>query len=113
MDGTREITLSYGDRVRYIRQKTAGPVLGRVAPEKGFDVAIRAFRRVVDRFGDARLIVVGDGAQRSELEQLGVELDLQSSIEFRGWVDPNRIPELSMKARCSWCRRDGRRRSGW
>ncbi len=45
---------------------------GRLVKEKGFDVALRAFALLDDR--EARLVIVGEGERRAELEALAGEL---------------------------------------
>jgi glycogen(starch) synthase len=62
--------------------------------EKGFDLAVRAFASVVACFPNARLTIAGDGPARVELEELARELRLNSTVDFLGWVEPERIPEL-------------------
>jgi glycogen(starch) synthase len=62
--------------------------------EKGFDLAVRAFASVVARFPNARLTIAGDGPARLELEELARELRLNSAVDFLGWVEPERIPDL-------------------
>ncbi|HEY7221489.1 MAG TPA: glycosyltransferase family 4 protein, partial [Candidatus Binatia bacterium] len=68
--------------------------LGRLVPEKGFDLALKAFASIVDRFPSARLVIAGDGPARSFLENQATELGLQHCVEFVGWVTPERVPEL-------------------
>lgn len=68
--------------------------LGRLAPEKGFDVAIAAFSRVLERWPDSRLIVAGDGPDRGELEQLAAALGIAGAIDFIGWVALDDVPRL-------------------
>ncbi len=46
--------------------------VGRLADGKGFDVLVEAFRRAA--LPEARLVVVGDGAQRARLERLATGL---------------------------------------
>jgi glycosyltransferase involved in cell wall biosynthesis len=43
-------------------------VVGRVAPEKNLDLAIRAFQAIQSQRPDARLLFVGDGPARSQLQ---------------------------------------------
>ncbi|QID17007.1 glycosyltransferase family 1 protein [Nitrogeniibacter mangrovi] len=43
-------------------------VVGRVAPEKNLDLAIRAFEAMARRHPDARLLFVGDGPSRAALQ---------------------------------------------
>jgi glycogen(starch) synthase len=68
--------------------------LGRLAEEKGFDLALKAFALIADRFPNARLVMAGDGPMRSPLENLAAELGLKRSVEFVGWVPPENVPEL-------------------
>lgn len=68
--------------------------LGRVVPLKGFDLAIRALRTVVQQVPTVRLWIAGDGPERSRLEQLVAELGFSTAIEFLGWVPPEDVPTL-------------------
>ena len=63
-----------------------GPVIGTVAalrPEKNIGRLIRAFHSVVSHT-PARLVIVGDGPQRSELESLAATLGISSLVHFMG-----------------------------
>src|SRR5262249_2022313 len=55
--------------------------LGRLVPEKGVDLLLRAFAGL----NGASLVVVGDGWQRSKLERLAGELGLAGRVRFTGW----------------------------
>jgi glycogen(starch) synthase len=68
--------------------------LGRLSQEKRIDVAIHAFHSVARLFPSVRLVIAGDGPERSALEQLVLRLELSDRVEFLGWVTPNRVPEL-------------------
>ena len=72
--------------------------LGRLGGEKGVDLAITAFASLRRRFPKARLTIAGDGAVRSELEKLTRELELTNTVEFTGWVNPEKIPQLINRA---------------
>lgn len=67
-------------------QRVPGRVvaLGRLAPGKRLDLAIRAFSRVVERVPGAVLEVWGEGAERSRLEALVAELGLDGSVRLPG-----------------------------
>ncbi|MFZ0063648.1 MAG: glycosyltransferase family 4 protein [Pyrinomonadaceae bacterium] len=54
---------------------------------------LRAFAKIQQRFPDARLIIAGDGNQRSSLQLLAQQLRLQN-VEFRGRVAPHKMNEL-------------------
>ena len=73
------------------------PVLlavGRLAPEKGFDTAVRAFALLRDKISTARLVVAGDGPERATLERLARECLPAGSATFPGWIDPVEIPAV-------------------
>ena len=66
-----------------------GPVLvaaGRLAPWKGFADLIRAMKEL-PRQRRARLMILGDGPLRSELEALIIELGLKDVVSLLGYVE--------------------------
>lgn len=60
--------------------------LGRLSPEKGPATLVDAFAKVARTLPEARLMFVGDGAQRQELELAVKEADIEHAVDFRGWV---------------------------
>jgi glycogen(starch) synthase len=68
--------------------------LGRLAIQKGFDLAIMALASITDRFPDARLIIAGDGPERPALERQVAELGLWDAVDFMGWVSPDKVLAL-------------------
>ena len=69
-------------------------LLGRVAKEKSMDYSIRGFAMFINKHPevDAKLIVVGDGPQRNELEQLTHELVINKYVDFIGKVPASEVP---------------------
>lgn len=66
-----------------------GPLLvaaGRLAAWKGFDDLIRAMSHL-PRERRARLLILGDGPMRAELEALVTELGLGDRVRFAGYVE--------------------------
>jgi glycosyltransferase involved in cell wall biosynthesis len=57
---------------------------GRLVPEKGFDVAIRAFAALNDR--SARLAILGEGPELAKLTTLAEALGVDDRILFPGYV---------------------------
>jgi len=55
--------------------------------EKGHAVLLRAFALVREEIPDARLVLLGDGELRGELERQARDLDLGESVVFAGIVD--------------------------
>ena len=57
--------------------------IGRLAPEKGFDLLIEALAGMPG----CRLVLAGDGPARAGLEQLVRARGLDDRVEFAGWVE--------------------------
>ena len=68
------------------RQATSILYVGRLALEKDLPTLLRAFRQVSER-REASLILVGEGPQRAQLEQLADELGISSQTKWAGFVE--------------------------
>ncbi len=71
-----------------------GPMLstvGRLNYEKGFDVALEALARIATDYPDARLLVVGKGEEREELESLARRLGVSERADFVGRQPPEMV----------------------
>lgn len=71
---------------------------GRLVRDKGFDLALRALHRVREQVPNARLMLVGGGPARPELEELAAELGLSVAVDFVGAVAPDCVPGLLNRA---------------
>ncbi|HEY9737055.1 MAG TPA: glycosyltransferase [Trichocoleus sp.] len=60
--------------------------IGRLDPMKGHDVLLKALAQV----DNIRLVILGEGAFRPQLEQLVDELGLQGRVKLAGWVEQPR-----------------------
>lgn len=58
-------------------------VIANLNPNKGIDILLRAFHLAFTG-DDARLHIIGDGAERTNLEQLAADLEIASQVEFAG-----------------------------
>lgn len=74
-------------------------VAGRLVPEKGVDVLLRALARVVHRHPRARLVVAGDGPERGSLHRLAEASGLGHHVEFTGRLDRDALFD---RLRSSW-----------
>jgi phosphatidylinositol alpha-1,6-mannosyltransferase len=64
-----------------------GPVVvcaGRLVKRKGQDVVLQAWRRVLARYPEARLLIVGKGPQAASLRELAASLGLGRTVRFTG-----------------------------
>jgi glycosyltransferase involved in cell wall biosynthesis len=59
---------------------------GKLKRQKGFDVLLEAFAKL-RRELDARLVILGEGELRADLERRGGELGLGDDVELPGFVD--------------------------
>jgi glycosyltransferase involved in cell wall biosynthesis len=67
--------------------------VARLEPQKGVDIAVRALPAIRERRRNARLVVLGEGRQRAELEGLAASLGVPVDL-------PGRVPDVA-----SWFRR--------
>jgi len=59
--------------------------IGRLSTEKGFDLLIEAFARLVSEGMDIRLLILGEGAQRSILEDQIKRLNISERVFMPGY----------------------------
>ncbi len=58
--------------------------MGRLSPVKGFDLLLRAFASLCDKHPDWRVIILGEGLARKQLESLRNELGLNERVALPG-----------------------------
>ncbi len=68
--------------------------VGRVDPEKSISVVIKAFAKVLDKMPEVEFLVVGDGTDRENLEDLVKELKITENVRFLGRILPPDLQEL-------------------
>lgn len=61
--------------------------MGRLIPVKGFDRLVSAFAKLAHKHPDWRLVILGEGELRSDLEEQIANLGLKRRVELRGLVD--------------------------
>ncbi len=72
--------------------------VGRLEPEKGFDILIRATADLVQRGLDVGLLIVGEGGDRPRLEAIVGELGLRDRVKLPGWQSDVRTSYEAMDA---------------
>jgi glycosyltransferase involved in cell wall biosynthesis len=65
--------------------------LARLAPLKGHDDLLEALRRLLPDCPQARLLIVGGGARRPQIETQAAQMGLRSQIVFAGLVPPEAV----------------------
>ncbi|MGH7177828.1 MAG: glycosyltransferase family 4 protein [Tepidisphaeraceae bacterium] len=71
---------------------------GGLRVEKGVSLLLRAFARLHAEMPSARLRIVGDGAQRWNLERLCTELGLANAVTFMGQLSPLAVEQQLVDA---------------
>lgn len=98
----RQISPAARDRIRVaFGLSGAFPIVGtvgRLSGEKGQRFLVEAFPRVRDRFPNAKLLLVGDGPSRPELECAVRRLNLSEHVRFAG-VRAD-VPEMLSAMHC-------------
>ncbi|MGZ7134804.1 MAG: glycosyltransferase family 4 protein [Methanobacterium sp.] len=60
---------------------------GRLIKNKNVDTLIKAINLAKDEIPDINCLIIGDGPERSKLEELAHELNLQDNINFKGFLE--------------------------
>jgi len=86
-------TAAWREQHRIPLQACVTVYVGRLSSEKGLPGLVRGFAQAARRSPDAILVLVGDGAQRGELEALAGQLGLgPDQIRFIGRVNITEVP---------------------
>ncbi len=74
-----------------LRGRTVG-AMGRLGPEKGFDILLKAFARCAKTHTEWSLVILGEGQERKALEKLIEQLGIKDRVSMPGQVQgPFRI----------------------
>lgn len=66
------------------------PIIGivaRLVPEKGYEFALKALPIVLGEFSNAKLVIIGAGPLRKNLENLSDKLGISEHVEFLGYQE--------------------------
>jgi glycosyltransferase involved in cell wall biosynthesis len=67
--------------------------VGRLVPEKGIGDLIEAFEILARNGNDCRLVVIGDGPMRLELEDRVEQFDRAGRVHFLGWLESEAVAD--------------------
>ncbi len=73
--------------------------VGRLSEQKGQALLIESFARALGSVPDAKLLIIGDGPLRGELERRIEHLGLTGSISLLGWQSADQIRSALLKSR--------------
>jgi len=76
--------LSIYNQLNISKKKNVIGIVGGLKPMKKHDVFLKAARVVVDQEPDTKFVIVGDGPERTKLDELHKNLELENSVFFVG-----------------------------
>ncbi len=66
--------------------------VGRIAKEKSFDRLLFAFKKLLERDNNIKLIIVGDGPELENLKKLSTDIKIDKNVIFTGLIKYDLIP---------------------
>ncbi|MCH8860642.1 MAG: glycosyltransferase family 4 protein [Thaumarchaeota archaeon] len=60
---------------------------------RGLDVLLDAAPKIVKEIPETKLVLLGDGPEMKKLKEIVKQKNLDSNVEFKGWIDRKDIPE--------------------
>lgn len=70
-------------------------MMGRFSPEKNHEKLIIAFQKLVIRFPDSKLFLIGEGSLKEEIEKMAYDLNIGDKVYFLGQLS-NPFPVLKL-----------------
>jgi len=80
-----------------------GITVCRLVQRKRLDILLRAWKEVASNFEDAKLLIVGDGPKREPLRSMAVDMGIGKNVEFLGYVERTKLPNLYASATVFVC----------
>lgn len=66
--------------------------VGRLAPEKNLPFLLRAFKGVASAYENARLLLIGDGPEKDNLQDSAANMGIANKVHFTGMVPHAEVP---------------------
>ncbi len=60
---------------------------------RGLDILIEAIPKIIKKTPDAKFILLGSGDELDKLKKTVLEKNLEKSVEFKGWIEREKIPQ--------------------
>ena len=60
---------------------------------RGLDILLEAIPSVIKEIPDAKFVLLGSGAEMNKLKKIVSDNNLENSVEFKGWIKREEIPE--------------------
>jgi glycosyltransferase involved in cell wall biosynthesis len=60
---------------------------------RGLDVLLQTIPLVIEKIPDAKFVLLGSGTEMDKLKEIVSKNKLDNSVEFKGWIERDKIPE--------------------
>ena len=60
---------------------------------RGLDVLLETIPLVIEKIPDAKFVLLGSGTEMDKLKKIVSKNKLDNSVEFKGWIEREKIPE--------------------
>ncbi len=67
--------------------------VGAMYYHRGLDILLEAIPSVIKEIPDAKFVLLGSGAEMNKLKKIVSDNNLENSVEFKGWIKREEIPE--------------------
>lgn len=68
--------------------------IGRLHPSKGYETLLRSMSYVIEKLPTVKLVIIGTGREKNNLEKLSAQLGVFDNVTFLGRKQPLEIPGL-------------------
>ena len=72
---------------------------GRLVPEKGVDILLKAFAKAREKVPESKLIIAGDGAEKNNLQALSHNLGIAEAVTWLGYLPQ---PQMEQRFAGAW-----------
>lgn len=81
-----EIAQDLRKKLGYTKKDIVLLFVGRIAQEKNIEFLLKAFQKIIEKNKNTKLLIVGDGPDKSNFENLSKELKIDKNVKFIGKV---------------------------
>lgn len=60
---------------------------------RGLDILLESIPMIIKDIPDAKFVLLGSGAELEKLKKMTSDKNLEKSVEFKGWIDREKVPE--------------------
>lgn len=78
--------------VKNARKERKVVFLGVMYYHRGLEVLLEAASKVVNSLPDTKFVLLGEGPEMQRLQNIVLEKSLTSNVEFKGWIEREKIP---------------------